>query len=111
MLEFSLAGGGGESGQHTHFPCRVPRASQPGSVVAKEEVPTSKSPIYKYWRETFLNVLFHKRWALEFLRLKLASFQAEIRTSEVPKLVDLLGLELCIMAIGGKFTPTPQSKK
>lgn len=95
----------------THFPCRVPRASQPGSAVAKEEVPTSKSPIYEDWREGFLHVRSHRRLALDFLHLKLASFQAEIRTSEVPKLVDLPGLKLCTVAMGGKVAPTPRRLK
>lgn len=48
---------------------------------------------------------------MEFLHLKLASFQAEIRTSEAPKLVDLPDLELCTVAMGGKVASTPWSKK
>lgn len=53
---------------------------------------------------------FHRRQALEFLHLKSASFQAEIRTSEVPKLVDLPGWELCAVAMGGKVASSLQSK-
>lgn len=53
---------------------------------------------------------FHRRRALEFLHLKSASFQAEIRTSEVPKLVDLPGWELCAVAMGGKVASSLQSK-
>lgn len=45
---------------------------------------------YEYWGEEFQNVFFHKSRALEFLHLKLASCQAEVRTSTVPKLVILM---------------------